>query len=85
MLVSLFVLYTVTMARWSLCVFLLLLSCDVALMKKKKKVQTLSRGKIIQSPKYNPKLGMYFKPVCIVNITILSIRKSRYTMSMAEW
>ncbi|XP_053483319.1 anterior gradient 1 [Ictalurus furcatus] len=32
------------MARWSLCVFLLLLSCDVTLMKKKKKVQTLSRG-----------------------------------------
>ncbi|KAB5577277.1 hypothetical protein PHYPO_G00208060 [Pangasianodon hypophthalmus] len=32
------------MARWSLYVFLLLFSCDLALSKKKKSVQTLSRG-----------------------------------------
>ncbi|KAM9486030.1 anterior gradient 1 isoform 1-T3 [Clarias gariepinus] len=32
------------MAHWYLCVFLLLLSCDVAFVKKKKADQTLSRG-----------------------------------------
>ncbi|XP_066543069.1 anterior gradient 1 [Hoplias malabaricus] len=32
------------MAHWCLCVLVILLSCDVSLQRKKKTVQTLSRG-----------------------------------------
>lgn len=52
-LFSLFALYAVMMAYWSLYVFLLLLSCDEVLLKKKKSAQTLSRGKIRRSPSYH--------------------------------
>lgn len=76
LLFGLFSLYTVIMAHWSLCVFLLLLSCDVAWLKKKKSVQTLSRGKIRQCHKYNAEFVIYCKPICIVNITFLYLQKS---------